>query len=52
MGRRRKLTPEQAAELRAWFRMPRSLKAKARELRVSPETIRAYGAGLHKERRA
>lgn len=51
-GRPRKLSPEQAAAVRAWGATGRSLKDVARKFGVAPNTLRRYLDGGHKERRA
>jgi hypothetical protein len=47
IGRKRKLTVNQAHELREWHRM-RSYAAKARQLGISKGTMFNYIRGLHK----
>ncbi len=47
-GRKPKLTPEQAAELRDWAEQRKTLKQKAAELNIRVETARAYIRGVHK----
>lgn len=49
-GRRPKLTPQQAAELRAWAARRVTLAEKAAELGISPSTAKQYINGAHVRR--
>lgn len=47
-GRKPKLTPEQAAEVRAWAAQRKTLAQKAAELGVAESTVKNYINAVHK----
>lgn len=50
VGRKPKLTPEQASDLRAWAAQRMTLAEKARELGIGLTAAKNYISGAHKRR--